>query len=45
MTQNYVYSSPRDIVLSLRWVSILSSQLKAEEENNCSIVASTIVHD
>lgn len=45
MTQNYVYSSPQDIALPLRWVSVLSSQLKKEENNNCSIVASTGVHD
>lgn len=46
MTQNYVYSSPQDIALPLRWVSILSSQLKKEEANNdCDIVASTGVHD
>ncbi len=45
MTQNYVYSSPQDIALPLRWVSILSSQLKKEESNSCNIVASTGVHD
>ena len=44
MTQNYVYSSPQDIALPLRWVSILSSQLK-KEDSNCNIVASTGVHD
>ncbi len=45
MTQNYVYSSPQDISLSLHWVSILSSQLKREDNNNCNIVASTGVHN
>ncbi len=45
MTQNYVYSSPSDIVLPLRWVSILAKQLKNRDDNNCSIVASTGVHD
>jgi dihydroorotate dehydrogenase (fumarate) len=45
MTQNYVYSSPQDIALPLRWVSILSSQLKKEDNSQCSIVASTGVHD
>ncbi|MEN8192810.1 MAG: dihydroorotate dehydrogenase-like protein [Bacteroidota bacterium] len=45
MTQNYVYSSPQDIALPLRWVSILSSQLKKEENNDCGIVASTGIHD
>ena len=45
MTQNYVYSSPQDIALPLKWVSILSSQLAKEENNKCSIVASTGVHD
>jgi len=45
MTQNYVYSSPQDITLPLRWVSILSSQLKREKNNDCGIVASTGIHD
>lgn len=45
MTQNYVYSSPQDIALPLRWVSILSGMLKKEKNNNCNIVASTGVHD
>jgi dihydroorotate dehydrogenase (fumarate) len=45
MTQNYVYSSPRDIVLPLKWVSILSGQLANEKNNQCSIVASTGIHD
>jgi len=45
MTQNYVYSSPQDIVLPLRWISILSNMLKKEENDNCNLVASTGVHD
>ncbi len=45
MTQNYVYSTPQDIALPLRWVSILRSQLEKETENDCNIVASTGVHD
>ncbi|MCP5062985.1 MAG: dihydroorotate dehydrogenase-like protein [Ignavibacteriae bacterium] len=45
MTQNYVYSSPQDIALPLRWISIISGMLKKEENNNCNIVASTGVHD
>jgi dihydroorotate dehydrogenase (fumarate) len=44
MTQNYVYSSPNDIALPLRWVSILSSILK-KENSTCNLVASTGVHD
>jgi len=45
MTQHYVYSTCEDIALPLRWISILSSQLKKEENNNCNIVGSTGVHD
>ena len=45
MTQNYVYSSPQDIALPLRWISILSSMLKEENITNCNLVASTGIHD
>jgi dihydroorotate dehydrogenase (fumarate) len=45
MTQNYVYSTPQDIVLPLRWVSILSAMLKKKNINNCGLVASTGIHD
>jgi len=45
MTQNYVYSSPQDIALPLRWISILSAMLKKENITNCNLVASTGIHD
>ncbi len=45
MTQNYVYSSPQDIVLPLRWISILSAMLKKENIKDCNLVASTGIHD
>lgn len=45
MTQNYVYSAPQDIVLPLRWISILSAMLKEANITNCNLVASTGIHD
>lgn len=45
MTQNYVYSTPQDIALPLRWISILSAMLKKESITDCKLVASTGIHD
>jgi dihydroorotate dehydrogenase (fumarate) len=39
MTNSHVFSSPKDLPISLRWIAVMSNKVK------CDLAASTGVHD